>query len=363
MNGKSVVVAMSGGVDSSVAAALLKDKGYDIIGITLQIWPEDAESDGQGCCSIDAVEDARRVATALGIPHYVINLREEFEQSVIADFVHEYSQGRTPNPCIRCNERVKFSSLLERAEALGADYLATGHYARIDRRDDGSYMLRRSVDESKDQSYVLYMLGQRELGRTLLPLGEFSKDETREMARQLNLKVWKKPDSQEICFVGRSGYREFLADRNPLLAQEGPIVDLSGRELGRHEGTAGFTLGQRRGIGVAAAEPLYVVDIDAAENRLVVGPAEALLVRSVTVENVRWVSGAGPSFEIAVTTKVRYNMPDVPARLRPLADAIWELEFETPERAPTPGQSAVFYHGDEVLGGGIIESIRRREEN
>ncbi len=355
----TVVVAMSGGVDSSVAAALLKQQGCRVIGVTLQIWPSDAPSEGQGCCSLDAVEDARRVANALGIPHYVLNMREEFERLVIEDFVEEYSRGRTPNPCIRCNERVKFSALLRRAEALGADRLATGHYARIGKAPDGRLTLLRAADPRKDQSYVLYMLGQRELSRLMLPLGEMAKKDARTLARELGLPVWRKPDSQEICFVGKEGYRAFLAQRRPETALPGEIRDTSGRTLGRHGGAAGFTIGQRKGIGVAAAEPLYVVDIDAARNIVTVGTREELLAERVRVGGVRWVSGEPPAGPIAVTCKVRYNMREVPATVRPLPDDEWELEFVTPERAPTPGQAAVFYNGETVLGGGTIESVCR----
>ncbi|MGQ9807100.1 MAG: tRNA 2-thiouridine(34) synthase MnmA [Armatimonadota bacterium] len=357
--GMTVVVAMSGGVDSSVAAALLKERGYNVIGVTLQIWPSDAPSEGQGCCSLDAVEDARRVATMLDIPHYVLNMREEFERSVIADFLDEYSRGRTPNPCIRCNEHVKFSALLGKAQALGADRLATGHYARIGRDAEGRFTLLRAADPRKDQSYVLYMLGQRELARLEFPLGEMAKKDARTLAREMGLPVWRKPDSQEICFVGSAGHRAFLAQRRPETAVPGEIRDTSGRLLGRHSGAAGFTIGQRKGIGVAAVEPLYVVDIDTGRNIITVGRWEELMATSVRVGAVKWVSGEPPAGPIAVTCKVRYNMREVPATVRPLPDGEWELEFVTPERAPTPGQAAVFYDGETVLGGGTIESVCR----
>lgn len=355
----TVVVAMSGGVDSSVAAALLKERGYNVIGVTLQIWPSDTPSEGQGCCSLDAVEDARRVATILGIPHYVLNMREEFERSVIADFLDEYARGRTPNPCIRCNEHVKFSALLGKAQALGADRLATGHYARIGRDAEGRFTLLRAADPRKDQSYVLYMLGQRELARLEFPLGEMAKKDARTLAREMGLPVWRKPDSQEICFVGSEGHRAFLAQRRPETAVPGEIRDTSGRLLGRHSGAAGFTIGQRKGIGVAAAEPLYVVDIDTGRNIITVGRREELMATGVQVGAVKWVSGEAPAGPIAVTCKVRYNMREVPATVRPLPDGEWELEFVTPERAPTPGQAAVFYDGETVLGGGTIESVCR----
>lgn len=355
------MVAMSGGVDSSVAAALLKEQNYNVIGITCQIWPEGAQSEGQGCCSLDAVEDARRVAAHLDIPHYVLNLRQQFEEAVIQDFIDEYAAGRTPNPCVRCNERVKFQTLLERAETLGADYLATGHYAVIRRGDDGSFQLHRAHDHSKDQSYVLYMLGQYELSRTLFPLGGFSKDAIREMARGYGLQVWKKPDSQEICFVSRNGYKEFITQRRPELASAGAILDLDGKQVGQHSGAVGYTIGQRRGIGVASSQPLYVVDIDSARNTITVGPDSALLARSVVLDDMKWVAGSAPSDEIAVTCKVRYNMPTVPALAR-LAQEGWEIVFEKPERAPTPGQAAVVFQDSLVLGGGTIRSVSRLDQ-
>ena len=357
--GETVVVAMSGGVDSSVAAALLKQRGFNVIGVTLQIWPSDTPTEGQGCCSLDAVEDARRVANLLGIPHYVLNMREEFERSVIADFLDEYSRGRTPNPCIRCNEQVKFSALLRKAQALGADRLATGHYARIGRDPAGRFTLLKAADPRKDQSYVLYMLGQAELARLEFPLGEMAKKDARTVAREMGLPVWRKPDSQEICFVGTGGHRAFLAQRRPETAVPGDILDTSGRRLGTHGGAAGFTIGQRKGIGVAAAEPLYVVDIDTERNIITVGPWQELLATSARVSAVRWVSGVPPTGPIAVTCKVRYNMREVPATVRPLPAGEWELEFVTPERAPTPGQAAVFYEGETVLGGGTIDSVCR----
>jgi len=370
---KTIVVAMSGGVDSSVAAALLKDQGHNVIGITLQVWPEGAESDGQGCCSIDAVEDARRVANKLGIPHYVMNLREEFERSVIQDFIDEYAEGRTPNPCVRCNEHVKFRTLLDRAIALGADYLATGHYARVIEDSDGLFHLHRAENPAKDQSYVLYMLGQEELSRILFPLASLTKDETREIARRYDLNVWSKPDSQEVCFVTKGNVKDFLTERRPELARVGNIVNLEGKVVGEHTGTAGFTIGQRKGLGIAASEPLYVVDINAKTNEIIVGPLAALMVSSVIVGELQWVAQRPPATVMAVTCKVRYNMPTVPALFRLYEKAsgptdkrngfgsgdLWELRFENPERAPTPGQAAVFFSGDEVIGGGTIEKVVR----
>ncbi len=366
MNQKTVVVAMSGGVDSSVAAALLKAAGYNTIGITLQIWPEGAESDGQGCCSIDAVEDARRVANALAIPHYVMNMRDEFESTVIADFIEEYARGRTPNPCVRCNEFIKFKLLLERAAVLGADFLATGHYARIRKGGDGKFLLKRSAYPAKDQSYVLYTLGQAELSRMMFPLGSMSKEAARAAARRLGLTVWEKADSQEICFTGKTGYRDFFAARRPDMLTEGSILNTRGEEIGRHNGSIGFTPGQRKGIKIAAAEPLYVVGIDAVANTITVGSERELYARSIMVDQLKWVAGDQPGSEIAVTCKVRYNMRDVPVMLRPLVNEfgqeVWEVNFAAPERAPAPGQAAVFYSEDVVLGGGTIASVQQEEE-
>ncbi len=355
---RTVVVAMSGGVDSSVAAGLLLRQGFEVHGLTLLICPSAPESVKQGASS-HVEEDARLAARRLGIPHHVVDVREEFEERVIGDFVDEYARGRTPNPCIRCNEQVKFRALLNEARSLGAGWVSTGHYARVERGPAGNYLLRRALSAEKDQSYMLYRLGQAELTRAIFPLGELRKDGIRELAREMGLPNADRPDSQEICFVGRGGYREFIASRCPELARDGDVVDLEGRPVGRHQGTIGFTIGQRKGLGVAAEAPLYVVGIDARSNTVLVGPESALMARSVVVGDLSWVSGRPPDGVLAVTCKVRYNMRIVPGEIGPLPDGLWRLEFARADRAPTPGQAAVFYRGDTVLGGGTIEAVER----
>jgi tRNA-specific 2-thiouridylase len=344
---------MSGGVDSSVAAALLVSRGYEVIGVTLQIWQE-SQTDPRhaGCCSLGAVEDARRVARVLGIPHYVINMREEFRESVIENFIDEYAQGRTPNPCVQCNKTVKFEMLLEKMREFGCVRLATGHYARIRRTRDGHFRLLRARGEGKDQSYVLYMLDQAQLSQTWFPLGEFeSKERIRELARKFELCVADKPDSQEICFVSEAGgYAEFLRKHRPDVFSKGEIVDREGRKLGEHEGIPSFTIGQRRGIGISGRRPLFVIGLNAAESRVVVGEGDDLLTREVRLKNVAW--SAGPERTRRVMAKIRYNMAPQPARL--IGGEQTLLLFDEPVRAVTPGQIAVAYAGQTVVAGGTI---------
>ena len=356
-----VVVAMSGGVDSAVAAGLLVEQGYEVIGITMQIWPEGTQipATARGCCSIDAVEDARRVAQSLKVPHYVLNMREEFERAVIADFVHEYGAGRTPNPCVQCNRHIKFDALMERAEALGARWVATGHYARTSLNEGtGRWELWRAVDSHKDQSYVLYPLTQYQLARSLFPLGGWNKEETRRRAQEMGLRVAGKPDSQEICFVPDKDYGRFLRETAPDVLRPGKIVDTGGRTRGDHQGVALFTIGQRKGLGVASNEPLYVSRIDPETNMVVVGSDLEVMSRSCVVGEVNWIGCDAPCGPVAVLSRIRYNMREAPAMVEPDEDGRWILTFEKPQRAITPGQSAVFYDGDQVLGGGLIKSVR-----
>lgn len=345
---------MSGGVDSSVAAALMVKRGYDVVGVTLQIWQE-SQTDPRhaGCCSLGAVEDARRVARMLGIPHYVMNFREEFRSSVIQNFIDEYAAGRTPNPCVQCNKTVKFDLLVDKMRELGCDRLVTGHYARI-RREGGRYRLMRARGDGKDQSYVLYMLSQDQLAISHFPLGELpDKAVTRQMARDLGLHLADKPDSQEICFVSEAGgYAEFLRNQRPDIFTKGEVVDTYGKVIGEHDGVAQFTVGQRRGIGVSAKEPLFVLELKPADNRVVVGSGDNLLQKEVLLGDMHW-SGEEPVVEARVEAKIRYNMP--PQRAKLFGGERPRLVFDKPVRAVTPGQMAVAYRGKSVLAGGTIK--------
>lgn len=353
-----VVVAMSGGVDSAVAAGLLARQGYDVVGITMRLWTKEdpaAPRSQRRCCSVEDTDDARAAADALGIPHYVLNMEREFGARVVDYFVEEYARGRTPNPCLACNQHVKFDALLARAEALGADYLATGHYARIERRD-GRYRLLRAADVEKDQSYVLYTLGQRELARTLFPVGTYTKPQVRALARELGLPVADKPDSADICFIPDGDYRAFLSSR--LALEPGPIVDETGAVVGQHRGVAAYTVGQRKGLGVALGQPRYVTALDPARNTVVIGPEEDLLARRALIEDVRWVSGEPPAGPIPLDVKIRYRTEPARALVVPCEGGA-EVRFGRPQRAVTPGQAAVFYDGDEVIGGGLIARALR----
>ncbi|MBS1705649.1 MAG: tRNA 2-thiouridine(34) synthase MnmA [Armatimonadetes bacterium] len=352
---QTVLVAMSGGVDSSVVAGLLKRRGYDVVGVTMQIWQESQRDPRHsGCCSLGAVEDARRVARILDIPHYVINYKDTFRETVIENFIEEYAAGRTPNPCVQCNRKVKFEALLETMEELECDLLATGHYARIRSSKDGHHRLMRSAGGAKDQSYVLYMLQSEQLAKVMFPLGELgSKAETRAMAREMGLPVAEKPDSQEICFVSEAGgYREFLKKERPEMFSGGVLVDSSGAVVGEHAGVAGFTVGQRKGIGLTASSgrPLFVLKLEPGANRVVIGHEEELLQQEVVLDDVVW--HREEVTEMAVDAKIRYNMPAQPATL--VRNGTTKLVFKKPVRAVTPGQIAVAYRGQSVVAGGVI---------
>ena len=348
----SVLVAMSGGVDSSVAACLLQEQGYDVIGSHMRlVHLDDVE---HGCCGPSARTDAAEVARIAGFPFEIVDLSAEFDRSVIQDFVGEHRDGRTPNPCARCNGEIKFGAFLRRADSLGVDMVATGHYVRTERRDGEPIRLLQGLDGAKDQSYMLHMLGQRELARSLFPVGALSKDQTRAHAERLRLPVAGKPDSQELCFApaGRTG--DFVRSAAPGLVRAGEVVDPAGRVLATHDGTFGFTVGQRRGLGVATGAPRYVLELDAAANRVVVGPHELLARRGLEADRVRWVAGRPPAdgpFEAGV--RIRYRGPSEPAVVTPRGDEL-QVGFASPQHAVAPGQSVVVYRGDELLGGGRI---------
>ena len=359
-SGERVLVAMSGGVDSAVAAALLHREGYEVIGVTLRLYTEPDDTalrSGRTCCGIEDIGDAQAAARVIGIPHYVLNMEREFKSNVLDYFVEEYARGRTPNPCLACNQYVKFATLLDRAVAMGVDRLATGHYARVEQAPDGRYRLRTGVDEEKDQSYVLYTLGQQELRRTLFPLGGLPKQETRRLAREFGLPLAGKPDSVDICFVPGGDYRSVLRERG-VAAEAGAILDGGGAEVGRHEGVANYTVGQRRGLGVPGPAASYVTAIDVERNVVVIGPERELESRRLTASEPHWVDGP-PEIGERLSVRVRYHAEAVPARVTELAGNGFGLEFERPVRAVAPGQAAVLYRGDVVVGGGTIERGER----
>ena len=358
-----VVVAMSGGVDSSVAAALLKKEGYQIIGITMQIWPADKNGDRfGGCCGTSAVEDAKKVAYKLGIPHYVMDFRDIFAQKVIADFCREYSSGRTPNPCIRCNRYIKFDALREKARGLGADFIATGHHARVERdKTTGRYLLKKGVDRQKDQSYFLYALTQEQLEHTLFPIGNFTKERVRKIARELALPVADKPGSQEICFIPDDNYAKFLKDYIPRAAEPGPILNEGGSVLGHHQGILFYTIGQRKGLGIAAKAPLYVIDIKPERNAIVVGSREKAFGDELTADSLNWITFDRLTQSVRARAKIRYRHPETEATVIPRDEGKIYVKFAEPQLAIAPGQAIVFYDGDTVIGGGTIETARKAE--
>jgi tRNA-specific 2-thiouridylase len=359
-NAVKIVMAMSGGVDSSVAAALLREQGHQVIGATMQLWPPAGKkrSNGSGgWCGPGAVEDAGRVARALDIPHHVLNFTDVFTRKVIADFCHEYSLGRTPNPCIRCNQYIKFGALLERARELGADFIATGHHARIEEdKATGSWLLKKGVDERKEQSYFLYSLTQEQLSHALFPIGNLTKDEVRQIAGKKGLPVADRPESQEICFINDNNYAEFLKDYIPAAARPGPILDEEGNTLGEHRGIMSYTIGQRKGLGIAASRPLYVTAVEPERNAVVVGTKEQTYSRELIATDLNWISMARPERSISIKARVRYRHPEAEAEVTPLDDSRVHVKFTEPQMAITPGQAVVFYDGDIVAGGGIINS-------
>lgn len=380
MKAKRVVVAMSGGVDSSVAAALLVKQGYEVVGIMLRLWAEEAgarselgtEAEGSSsrfdrqnfnrCCTPEAVADARAIARLLGIPFYDLHAEAVFKQRVVDTWVEGYAHATTPNPCFTCNRTIRFGFLMQKAMALGADYLATGHYACIQRieRDDGrvQFKLLKGRDERKDQSYVLHVLGQKDLARAMFPVGEYTKEAVRALAHEFGLPTAERPESQDLCFLTQGDYRGFLVRNAPEVARPGPIVTTAGEVIGRHEGLPFYTIGQRKGLHIPArtanSEPLYVIRLDPARNAVVVGRQEELGTRIARTRAMHYVGGEAPSEPLRCTAKIRYKAKEAPGWLKPSRDGGAEFEFDQPQRDVTPGQGLVCYLGDEVIGGGVI---------
>lgn len=354
---KTVVVGMSGGVDSSVAACLLKEQGYRVVGVTMQIWQDEErqkqETEG-GCCGLSAVEDARRVAQVLDIPHYVMNFKKEFQTNVIDYFIREYQAGRTPNPCIACNRYVKWEAFLHRSMEIGADYIATGHYAQICRLNTGRYAVEKSVTARKDQSYALYNLTQEQLAKTLMPIGKYNKNRVREIADKAGLPVAHKPDSMEICFVPDGDYASYIEEASEMKSKPGNFVDMQGRVLGRHRGIIHYTIGQRKGLNLALGYPAYVVRIKQDANEIVIGRSEDNLSKKVYISQVNYMSESGFLENKTYLGKIRYNHQGSVCTVRQMENDLYEINFKEPQRAVTPGQALVLYDGSLVAGGGTI---------
>ena len=361
-----VAVAMSGGVDSAVAAALMAEQGHEVVGFTMNLWPDwvPPADDGPGCCGLGAIDDARAVARTLDIPHYVLNLREAFERAVIREFAGEYARGRTPNPCIACNRAIKFALLLDKVQALGMERLATGHYARLEHRPDAGVRLLRAADRGKDQSYVLAGVRREQLARAVFPVGIHAKPDIRAIARRLGLRVADKPDSQEICFVPRGDHGAVVARYAPHALRPGPIYDGEGRQVGEHRGVARYTIGQRRGLGARGglAHPRYVVAIDTARNALRIGDAGALGCKELLATDANWIAIDDLRSPQTVTARIRHGGADIPAVISPAGAGRVRVRFVEPARAAAPGQAIAFYDGDVVVGGAVIDEVSPGED-
>src|SRR5215475_11345186 len=348
-----VVVAMSGGVDSSVAAALLKEQGYDVVGMMLRLWSEPGKEESNRCCTPDSMAQARRVAAKLDIPFYVIDAKDVFRETVVEYFLAGYARGEAPNPCLICNRKIRWTFLLDHALALAADYMATGHYVRI-QRAEGRNQLLRAIDKSKDQSYVLHVLNQEKLDHALFPVGDYTKPEIRQIAEKYGLPTASRKDSQDLCFLAGEDYRNFLQRNAAEMLKPGEIITRDGTSLGAHNGLANYTIGQRKGLGVASAVPLYVLGKDAAHNTLIVGTQDELGSRELTAHDVNWLSGYVPTEPFRAEVKIRYTAKEATALIKPVGEDQVEVQFDAPQRDITAGQAAVFYQGDVMIGGGII---------
>jgi tRNA-specific 2-thiouridylase len=349
-----IVVAMSGGVDSSVAAALLVERGYNVVGMMLRLWSEPGSEDSNRCCTPDAMAQARRVAGQLGIPFYALDVRTRFRETVVKAFLDGYADGITPNPCVVCNQQIRWGVLYEQARGLGAEYLATGHYARLREGENGRVELLRGLDEEKDQSYVLSVLTQDNLRHSQFPVGEMHKSEVRELARKYNLTVADRPDSQDLCFLAGGDYRSFLIRQAPEIIRPGLIQNKAGVILGKHDGLAFYTIGQRKGLGLSSPSPLYVIDKDLARNVLLVGDVSELGLDELTADTINWVSSAQPAAPFQASVKIRYKARNAPALVTPIPGNQVKIKFDQSMRDITPGQRAVFYQDETCLGGGTI---------